>query len=439
MGRVIFFEPEARERPSAVCSAFLARFPEQASHVDRFHTIEDITAAALQTPIDAVVFNWTASKWPYLHLEEYWQHPTLATIPLVIVHDGLDTVNQAFIAEYGHESAIKSDSDLAKTAKQVHEAIAREHNMRLPSTRARIKARKFFQTLHAGNFDEAERYLDGHEDSFCTPAEKDFYRALVCKTKKDFDRAVVHLTQGLKAMKEQRILDEAKGQQTLAAKFLHLIGNIALKRRNFDQAMKFLSAASKISPRNLRRHFLLGQCSLEMGDKARALSHYAFIYNLCPVYPNIHVRMAELIYFKGEISGSIGAIEKLLPWISDRDLVGLYRRLPTTGDAKILRRILDMIIREFSVRANRLIDSDDFYAALKPYKYIEKIIEPSDNERQQSLSYCIARVYYRAGDLDEAAEHLQRSMSFSTDPSTKQLALKELIDKGLARKPSKSA
>src|SRR5262249_47294790 len=146
-------------------------------------------------------------------------------------------------------------------------------------------------------------------------------------------------------------------------------------------------------------------------------------------YPNIHVRMAELIYTLAKSKDEVTKIAILFQNVTDRELVNLYKRLPAAGRTEYSRLILDLLIREFSVRANRLIEANDFYAALKPYKHIEKIIDSTDTERQQLLAYCYARLYFRSADLDLAEEHLQRAIELGPAPGEKILALKALIDK----------
>lgn len=423
MGRVIFFEPlTPAGQSSPTCQAFVTQFPAHASHTDVFPSIEAIVAGVQRAPADAVILLWELSQWPHWDLEEFWQHPVLSAIPLIIVQEKMDAEDRAFVAEYGHEQPLAMSSNLTALAKQIHEHISKEHNERLPETRMRIKARRFFHKLHNEQFDEAEQYLEGHGDSFCTALEKDFYLALVKKTKKEFEAAVQYLTNGLK---------QVKGQANLAAKFLHLVGNIALKRQNYDQALRFLEAANKVSPKNLRRRFLLAQCYLEMGRQEQALKEYNFIHQLCPNYPGIHVRMAELRFQLARSIDEIEAISSLLFAIQDRELVSLYKRLPKTEtNAAEHRKILDLLVREFSLRANKFIEGDDFYAALKPYKHIEKIIDGKDSDRQQALSYCYARVYYRASDFDLADEHLAKAMTLSKAVNPKHQTLKELIDKG---------
>jgi tetratricopeptide (TPR) repeat protein len=420
MGRIVFFEPDAGGQPSTACAAYQAAFPAFEGLIDSASVANQIREIAKSSSVEAVVFNWDQSQWPYLHLEEYWQDPALSAIPIVILCESIKPADRAFLAEYGCDSVVVHDGDSKEGAKLLREALIRENNEKLPASRVKSKARRFFHMLHAGNFTEAEQYLDGHADSFCTAAEREFYLALVYKTQKEFERAVEHLSKGIKG---------SKGQETLAAKFLHLIGNIALKRRSYEQAVKFLDAANKVSPLNLRRRFLLGQCYLEMNELGKALVEYFHIYKICPVYPGIHVRMAEMIYGRADSPEAMQKIGPLLPYIPDRELVNLYRRMLDTNQTTYIRQFLDLVIREFSLRANRCIDDGDFYAALKPYKHIERIIDASDEDRQMLLSYCYARVYFRASDFDAASEHLTRAMSLAKSPVKKHLDLKEMIDK----------
>jgi tetratricopeptide (TPR) repeat protein len=142
--------------------------------------------------------------------------------------------------------------------------------------------------------------------------------------------------------------------------------------------------------------------------------------------------MAEMIYGRADSPEAMQKIGPLLPYIPDRELVNLYRRMLDTNQKTYIRQFLDLVIREFSLRANRCIDDGDFYAALKPYKHIERIIEASDGDRQMLLSYCYARVYFRASDFDAASEHLTRAMSLAQSPVKKHLDLKEMIDKARA-------
>jgi tetratricopeptide (TPR) repeat protein len=430
MGRIVFFEPDAGGQPSTVCAAYQAAFPAFEGLVDSASFPDQIREIAQKAPVEAVVFNWAQSQWPYLHLEEYWQDPILSSIPIVMLCESIKPADRAFLAEYGCDNVVVHAGEAEVSVKLLREALIRETNEKLPAARVKSKARRFFHMLHAGNFTAAEQYLDGHADSFCTAAERDFYRALVYKTQKEFERAVEHLAKGLKG---------SKGQETLAAKFLHLIGNIALKRRNYEQAVQFLDAANKVSPLNLRRRFLLGQCYIEMNEVDKALIEYFHIYKVCPVYPGIHVRMAELMYGRADSPEATQKIAPLLPYIPDRELVNLYRRMLDTKPSTYIRQFLDLVVREFSLRANRCIDDGDFYAALKPYKHIERIIDDADEERHMLLAYCYARVYFRASDFDAASEHLTRAMALAKSPIKKHLDLKELIDKGRAADLKKPA
>jgi tetratricopeptide (TPR) repeat protein len=392
-----------------------------------FEELEQLNAEA---PIDAIIIDWENLDCPNYYFERISQDPRFSICPIITYFKNLEERDLNFFKEYSFKYLVNIGLNLQKAVLDMGEILKEEQNSKKNSIRQIKHIREFFHALHNSDFTKADQILETHIKSYSSDQEIVYYCGLTLKTQKNFKESVKFLAHGMNISRKKRDLD---------CRFLHLLGNVFFKVKDYEQAYSFLDAAERVSSLNLRRKFILGQLCYENKDHDEALTKFLEIHDQCPEYPGIHGRIVELKYPNCENIDEVDKLGVYIGRISERKLIKVYKNLKSVNKPVLERRLLDLIIREFSKYAEKSISRADFYGAVKYYNHIKKIIEPSDLKRNRILLFCFARLYVKAGDYSMAERYLKELEEITAEDDKNVRKLKMQIVKGRDRRKKRSA
>jgi tetratricopeptide (TPR) repeat protein len=364
---------------------------------------------------DAAILDWGTCPSPAMALEGYFQSAYCKT-PLIIMFQRLKKIERALLKEY---SAIciaevldpKRDTSYGRTL-----ALLRE--MKQPTVE-QIRKRFFQVRIHY--------WLNNHDS---TKALVQFEKIKSALTEQDL---VFYNALFLKA--ENKLKDAAKvisDAPTANSRNTGLLGTIFFRAQNYEKALKYFQIAHSVSPLHLRRGFLIFRCLEELSAqnpayKVDAMAQLLAIHKTCPNYPRVNGKIIELVVNDQNLE-KIPIISPLLLQASQKELMALYKKLKNFENP-FKSAFIDVLVNAMSKQANAMIQVDDL-TALKYYKYIGKLLPANDEKRRLALDYCLARAYFRFGQLEMAQEINSRVVT-QNPGYEKAAALKILIEKAL--------
>ena len=422
-----FLEDTGTNEESTLLQALRKHSHPHTMQIERFSSMKIIQQCRAIPNI--IVVNWSMLKNPIGELNEFIRDSKLEQVPLIAVAKTILSTDQCFLSEINRGPMLVENLNSELTAENLFQAMLEVFDNNQPVARRNAQYRALFSIIKNKPSSIVQQVFAEREHQILDLTDRGVFWALVLRKANKSKEAIIQARNTLVAM---------PFQHPLRVHLLDLLGQFYVKANKLEEAERFLREACELSPGRLERRFLLGQCYVEMEVPHKALPHYSAVYRIDPEYPGIHTRFAEVIYVCSRGPDDLQAINPLFARFSDRELVSFYKRITSYVDVHHSPFMMDMIVREFSLRANQFIGADDFYAALKPYKHIEQIIDPQDVERQHLLSYCYARVYYRADEIELASKYINRAIDLAEQPKAKHLQLKKLIDKrlGIVKKAS---
>lgn len=427
MERVAFIEPLDGE------GKFYELFKKEYNGrflVTRVSSLRELEELDRVAPISVIVLNWNEVAYPHFLFENIHQDLRFSLCPKFVFYNSIDQPDIDYFKEYSFGYHIPTGLNLQKSVNEIGHKLADEVEGKQKSSLIQLHTRRFFNNLYNGTFDLAFSVLETELKSHCDEAERIYLQGLVLKIQKNFKDSVRFLAHGMNISRKRNNLEP---------KYLHLLGNVFFKAKEYDQAKNFLEAAQKVSPRNLRRKFLLGQLALEMNNREEALLQFQEIHDVCPIYPGIHARIVELKYEQAKNILHVESLADYIKNISDRKLVGLYKKLQKVNRPELERRLLDLMIKEFSKYAEIAINRSDFYGAIKYYNHIKKIVDQSDKNRHRILLFCFARVYCKSGDYTMAERFVHRLAEATSQDDSRVVKLRLQIARGRERRKSRAA
>ncbi len=423
---IVFIAPESDENG---CFALFHEEYRLKYSVRHAQSLEELYDLYKQRPIDAIVMDWEGSKYPNYYFERIKQDPMFSACPLVVFYKKVDQPTLDFFKEYSFANNVNIGSNLQKAVHDIGDIFAADEDESKKSHQRRKSIRMFFHNLHKADFNKAQEILDRQLRPNSDDLEIVYFCGLILKTRKDFKESVRFLAHGMNISRKKRDLD---------VRFLHLLGNVFFKVKDYAQAYSFLDAAERVSNLNYRRKFLLGQLCYENDNPREALLKFLEIYDVCPNYPGIHGRIVELKYAECKDLSDVNKLAEFVGHVTERKLIKIYKKLKNTNSPENERRLLDLVIREFSKYAERSIAKADFYGAVKYYNHIKKIVEPKDKSRNKVLLYCYARLYVKAGDYSMAERYLKNLRKLVPEDDDKVRVLAKKIIRGRDKKRVRS-
>jgi Tfp pilus assembly protein PilF len=194
--------------------------------------------------------------------------------------------------------------------------------------------------------------------------ERVYLKGLLLKAAKRFEEAHKILGEGLTKTRQGNRLEP---------RFLHLIGTVAFKRLDHQNARAFLEAAQKVSPLNLRRRLMLAQLYAETGEPAKALAQFRAILSRVPYYPGSHARAVELLYSEAKQREDLVVLKQWLGFVPAGKLSALARKLDTNAAADLREFFASAVASTIMAHAQKATDADDHYAALNLYEKAEPL------------------------------------------------------------------
>lgn len=357
--------------------------------------------AAAQAP-DAIVLIWNACTHGAFALETILQHRELSRFPLVIAYERAAQTDLDFFKECQQAWIVPYAQNHQQATERLLHVVQVDRAQSRPDAVLAKCVRTFFHHLHNERLDDAEAFIDTDMFPLFSEADIVYFKGLVLKYRKKFTQAITHLAHGLRLTQKNR---------TLEPRFLHLIGNVYFKATEFENAAKFLEAAHKVSPKNLRRRFLLGLLYHETGAVDRALAAYRTVYGECPDYPGIHPRLAELLVAKATRADDLVTLPALLSYVDARKLQPLFRRLTQPADAAV-RAVVSAAFKDaFLKHAQTLVANDDLYGAINLYALASKVLVETDQESKVELLFLCAEAHLQAGDVEPAERFSEKLLA----------------------------
>ncbi len=365
-----------------------------------------------------VLFAWNSYPWPTHFIEDYFQRRRTCGIRLNIYYSSFKDGHSALLKEYDLVESVNINEpikkkDLPPLVELIRESIFSER----PSEELQRSKYKFFHYLHNQDFFLLFNYLDSFEKS-CQPIDASFFSAIAEKHQKNYDKAYGIMKSAL--------------NMGSGVKYFHLMGTILLAIKRYREAAKYFKKADQLSPLNLQRQYHLHVCYNKLRKNQEALKILIEIQRACPNFKRINEKIVQFVFQNATNAGMVEAIPTLLSQVEERELIKYYLKIPEHQPIEIKRKILSLLITEFSTRARKYMDESDFGQALKCYSHVKRIIDPQDLEGVTNLNYNIAKSYYKFGHYEEAKIHMEKALAKATEETDSKLSnLDRLIRKAL--------
>ncbi len=366
-----------------------------------------------------ILYDWYSSANPYQFIDSYSNSKILSQIPLIIVIRNRDEntektvslLHEFHIKEYmfftGASNALKI---LLKMAQQILECSETQFQLRKAE-------RSFFFEINRKNLDQADKIYNEKLKKLAPAENHTFYKAILAKKAERYAVA-------LKAVEGFQV----KGKK-IPTELIYLRGNILYHMEKFESATKFLQQASNRSPLHIKRQHMLCQCFNYLGIKDLTYTQLLHLYKVGGNQLRTAAKLIDFIFQHAYSHEHFSNIPEYLKIVGDRELVKLYQ-LPVDRKSKaIVRAYYDLLIREFSMRANQLIEREDFAGALKMYKHITKIIDRNNTDRMVHLYYCFARTYFKLDCFKESEKYNKTALELSKGTYSKAKTLEGLLEK----------
>lgn len=378
--------------------------------VRRVQTVDELRGLAVRAgPTAAMLVNWTDSAERGYLLEALLQDPRLSLLPVVVFARSSTAAEFELLKEYGlTRSLVGLTDNLALDCERVAAALLVEQD---PKTEA-SRLRRFFHLVHSGQLDAAGRHLQAELAPSVPPIELTYLRGLLQKSLKAFDEAMTSLAKGL------NLTRDATG--ALAPRFLHLIGNVAFKRRDYERAERFLGAARKLSPANLRREFIYAQLLCETGRVDAALAIFRAILVSCPRYPGVHARVAELGFLNAPTTFAPEEMVALLEHVPERKLLALAKDLKRRPSAAVTAPVAKAMVDRILTLAAEASARDDFYRALHVLSHAAKLMPMTDRSTRIRSLVMRAEILICSEALAEAERLITRLQGAGIEPERMQ-------------------
>lgn len=397
--------------------ARLKAYPEAKDYEVQFHLLgDDIEEAFLKYHPDIFVFFWNSHPEAPLFLSQYHQNPKICHIPMVVVYSQIDQSGLSLLDEY-HVRERSSWSESSETNeivnvcenvldllfKRTNQAIIRHYELR------------FFSYLHQNKLEKAAKFFEKGLKLSASKQERYMLQSVLYARKRSFGKARDAITDALRLDPE-------------STRYLSFSGNILYRMGNYREAVKEFKKAVTKGPANFHHAFRLGLCYEHLGEITNALDTFRKLHESYPNQNRVNFKIINLIYGHATSLKSLQDCVNYVTNVTERDLIKLYRKMPEKDSPEFKRAFLDIIIREFSLRANDLIRNDDYVAALKMYLHVQKIVDESDYERQSNLNYCMARTHFKLDNFGRAAEHNDKAIKLSRNKHVKAIKLKQMLN-----------
>lgn len=363
-----------------------------------------------------VVFDWASCPAPTEVVEAYYQSGFCRSL-MVIYHNGLRKTERCFLQEYSLRELAEVKDAKIKIAYADLLLLMKEV---LVPTQSITKIRRaqigihFF--LHNQKIDKAEELLVKVRKAMSVE-ELLFYDALILKAKGEFKKAI-------------ELLEK---HPIASVKVNGLLGTLNYHSQNYQKSYAYFKNTYALSPMNLRRNVLFAKSIDRLSEtnsamRKEAMGVYLATYRLAPTYGGVTGIIVSLVTDTESVD-NIPLMVVLLDQIPHRELIRIYKKIDKFSEP-FQSAFKEVFVSAMSKIANRMIQEDDL-TALTYYKYISKLIPDGDKVRKKALDYCLARAYFRFGQLEMAKELCDKVLKESGGTYEKAVALSVLIDKAL--------
>ncbi len=417
MSNVILYYHGENEEKEAILNLYKEQFPSlNFFMVDK--SIKVFKTMKKHKPL-FVVFYWNTHPSPTFFIEEYFKNK-MTHMPLFLLYKTVENGHFIFFNEYNikDESVCVARYDLKSEYYRVFELMKGWMEKKDPKIILRHFELLFFAFLKNKKQQEALKVLQVLLKK-AMPMEQFFYRGIFLKEKGNAEEAVNVFIKALE-----------KGS---AVKLFHCLGNAFYKVKDYNNALQYLGQAYQKSPFNTNRIHIMHKCQDKSGQTERALQMLKNIKSVCPAYKRIDMKVLEYCYKKAKAADDLKDMIDYVGNVEARDLIKLYKKTKVDND-EVKRYLLDLLIREFSLRANNDIKENDFGGALKFYRHIEQIIDKSDKKKYVNFLYCVSRAYFKLEKYDNAKSSNHEALVLSDGAHEKSKNLALLIKKAEQRK-----
>jgi len=366
--------------------------------------------------VDLIILDWGSHPFAPEVVEMVCLSPA-SVAPLLILYQELSEHEKVLLREYRigivcriANRGAKADQNLIINL--IKKLVAGED----PAVRKSLMALNLNKYLINGNEAKARACYSALVDNMKIN-EKKYYEARFSMLHKKHQEAVT-------------ILARLEDKSPLV---YHLLGSLYFELKKYDTALEYLEQANSVSPLNLQRHYLIYRCHLALSQVSKvhrqsAMRSLIKIYSLSPNYQGTTQKLLDLT-IASESVRNLETVKSFLMQASRREIASLMKKI---GDVKDPFRsvFIPELTKALSLKANEMIKSDDI-TALKYYKYIAKLIPDNDLKRRMSLEYCVARAYFRFGQLEIAKETNDRVLKMSDGEFEKSCKLDILIEKAM--------
>lgn len=337
----------------------------------------------------AVVMNWNETSTPHVYLEYIAQNPVLSQAPLVMYAGECSQEDIDFWQEYRIKYIVRHTANFVRDSNALLKFVEDEHkNLNRVASESR-EYRNFFNKLQNNQIDQAKIVLKRIEPFF-NKYDVYYLKAHLLKSEKKFKEAISILGLGLNQAKQEGL--------NLDARYLHLIGNISFKAKDYERAAKFLEAAQKISPKSPRRKLILGQVSKKLGQFEKAREYFVALYKQSSEYDAVLIPLIEYIIDHSHLPENILLLPDLLIKLSERKLISITKRYKISKHHSY-DQLVDVFCTPLYRAAQKLIDKDDFYGAVSIYQFARTIIKPYDIDRRFEVNLLIVEALIESNDL----------------------------------------
>lgn len=346
----------------------------------------------------AIIMNWHETTTPHVYLEWIAQNPVLSNSPFVIFAGECSQEDIDFWQEYRIKYIVRQSGNHARDSELLLNFI--EDDLK-SSTRQSLETRgyrAYFNALQNSKIDQAKNILKKLEGLF-NKYDAYYLKAHLLKSEKKFQEAISLLGTGLSQAKQEGL--------NLDARYLHLIGNVSFKAKDYERAVKFLDAAQKISPKNPRRKLILGQLSTKLGNFQKAREYFVDLYNQSKDYDAVLLPLIEHVIEHAYAKENINMLSELLDKLSERKLISIAKRYQISQHQSYDELIV-IFCKHLYDAAKTLRDKDDFYGAVSIYQFARTIIKPLDLDRKFEVNLLVAETLIQSNDLNLAQKHLEK-------------------------------
>jgi tetratricopeptide (TPR) repeat protein len=344
----------------------------------------------------AIVMNWNETTTPHVYLEYIAQNPVLSQAPLVMYAGECSQEDIDFWQEYRIKYIVRHTANFVRDSDALLKFVDDDKkNLNRVASESR-EYRFFFNRLQNNHIDQAKINLKRIESLF-NKYDVYYIKAHLLKAEKKFKEAISILGLGLNQAKQEGL--------QLDARYLHLIGNISFKAKDYERASKFLEAAQRISPKSPRRKLILGQVSKKLGHFEKAREYFIALYKQSSDYDAVLIPLIEYIIDHSHLPENILLLPDLLIKLSERKLLSITKRY-NISKHQSYAELVDVFCTPLYRAAQSLIDKDDFYGAVSIYQFARTIIKPIDVDRRFEVNLLIVEALIESNDLLLAQKYL---------------------------------